>query len=61
MPRMSSCARTDSVSPNTLCVTMTSTALMVRMNPQNVVSVCEKTWKTQRECKKENEKVQNKL
>lgn len=35
---MSSCARTDSVSPNILCVTMTKTAAMAQMSPQSVVS-----------------------
>lgn len=39
MPRMSSCARTDSASQSTLYVTMTLTAPMALMSPQNVVSV----------------------
>lgn len=34
----SSCARTDSVSPNTLCVTTTPTAAMPRTSPRSVVS-----------------------
>lgn len=41
MWRTSSCARTGSVSPSTLCAIMTSTAPMALMNPQNAVSVCE--------------------
>lgn len=40
MWKMSSCARTDSVSPSTLYVTMTLIAPMAQMSPQNVVSVC---------------------
>lgn len=35
---MSSCAKTDSVSPNTLCVTMTTTAVMGQTSPRSVVS-----------------------
>lgn len=33
---MSSCAKTDSVSPNTLCVTMTTTAVMGQTSPRSV-------------------------
>lgn len=35
---VSSCARTDSASPNILCVTMTKTAAMALMSLQSVVS-----------------------
>lgn len=34
----SSCARTDSVSPNTLCVTMTTTAATAQTSPRSAVS-----------------------
>lgn len=34
----SSCARTDSVSPSTLCVTMTTTAATAQMSPRSAVS-----------------------
>lgn len=34
----SSCARTDSASPSTLCVTMITTAAMAQMSPRSVVS-----------------------
>lgn len=35
---MSSCARTGSASPSTLCVTMTATAATAQMSPRSVVS-----------------------
>lgn len=35
---MSSCAKTDSASPSTLCATMTTIAAMAQMSPRSVVS-----------------------
>lgn len=54
--RMSSHARTGSVSPNTLCVITTSTALMAQMNPPNVVSVIQ-----EEKCRKQKKRALKKL